>query len=37
MQTTIMVLLMVFFAASFLFLADQALSWGVRILLSFGS
>ena len=34
--TTIMVFLMVFFAAIFFFLADQLLSVGIRTLLGFG-
>jgi len=34
--TTVMVLIMVFLAAIFFFLADQILSWGVRAVLGFG-
>ncbi len=36
MITTIMVLIMVFLAAVFFFLADQVLSWGVRAVLGLG-
>ena len=37
LMVTVMVFLMVFAAATFFFLADQALSWLVRFLLSFGA
>jgi preprotein translocase subunit SecE len=36
-QTTVMVIIMVFVAATFFFLADQVLAAAVRFLLSFGS
>ena len=32
--TTVMVFIMVFLAATFFFLADQILSWGVQLLLN---
>lgn len=34
--TTVMVFIMVFFAAIFFFLADQVLGWGVGLLLTLG-
>jgi preprotein translocase subunit SecE len=34
--TTVMVFIMVFFAAIFFFLADQILGWGVGLLLTLG-
>ena len=36
LQTTLMVFLMVFVAAIFFFVVDQALSWGVRLLFGLG-
>lgn len=36
LQTTLMVFLMVFVAAIFFFVVDQALSWGVRIFFGLG-
>ena len=36
LQTTLMVFLMVFIAAAFFFVVDQALSWGVRLLFGLG-